>query len=150
MVRSRYKFLLIGYVVMPEHVHLLISEPKSGNPSKVLQVLKQKVARTLLGRRRASSAQLRLPFRSSVLTPAFWQWRFCDFNVWSSKKLNEKLDYIHANPVQRRLVTDPKDWPWSSWSHYAKGETGLIPIDSPRKNTNGTAKANSKPKAPHP
>jgi REP element-mobilizing transposase RayT len=46
-VRSRFTFLLIGYVVMPEHVHLLVSEPKKGNPSKVLQVLKQKVSRAL-------------------------------------------------------------------------------------------------------
>ncbi len=41
-VRSRHCFQLIGYVVMPEHVHLLISEPEKGNPSKMLQVLKQK------------------------------------------------------------------------------------------------------------
>src|SRR5258708_7949027 len=61
-VRSRYRFLLIGYVVMPEHVHLLISEPKKGNPSKVLQVLKQKVSRALRKRPKESpSAQLPLP-----------------------------------------------------------------------------------------
>ncbi|HYT06782.1 MAG TPA: transposase [Rugosimonospora sp.] len=46
-VRSRFGFRLIGYVVMPEHVHLLISEPKTANPSKALQVLKQKVSREL-------------------------------------------------------------------------------------------------------
>src|SRR5215467_691423 len=46
-VRIRHKFELVGYVVMPEHVHLLIGEPAKGNPSKVLQVLKQKVSRAL-------------------------------------------------------------------------------------------------------
>ncbi|HUL35776.1 MAG TPA: transposase, partial [Candidatus Eisenbacteria bacterium] len=46
-VRLRYAFALIGYVVMPEHVHLLIGEPGTGNPSKVLQVLKQRVSRAL-------------------------------------------------------------------------------------------------------
>ena len=49
-VRSRHAFKLIGYVVMPEHVHLLLSEPRKGTPSKVLQVLKQKVSRSLRGR----------------------------------------------------------------------------------------------------
>jgi len=49
-VRSRHAFKLIEYVVMPEHVHLLLSEPKKGTPSKVLQVLKQKVSRALRGR----------------------------------------------------------------------------------------------------
>jgi len=41
-----------------------------------------------------------------------------------------KLEYMHANPVQRKLVVHAKDWPWSSWLHYAKGEKGLIRIDS--------------------
>lgn len=44
--------------------------------------------------------------------------------------MREKLDYIHANPVQRKLVEHPKDWPWSSWAHYAKDEKGKIRIDS--------------------
>ena len=135
---------------MPEHVHLLISEPEHASPSAVLQVLKQKVSRSLRARRRNSSpAQLSLSFASGPMeAPAFWQRRFYDFNVWSGKKLKEKLDYIHANPVQRRLVAHPKDWPWSSWAHYAKREGGLIRID-----TLGEAKSASekgKPQPPHP
>jgi putative transposase len=43
-VRKRYEFALVGFVVMPEHVHLLMGEPKKGNPSKVIQALKQSVA----------------------------------------------------------------------------------------------------------
>ena len=131
-VRARHKFLLLGYVLMPEHVHLLLSEPTLSDPSKVLQVLKQKVSRAL--RDTASKLILRQPsvrFAEGVDEEgAFWQRRFYDFNVWSEKKVNEKLEYMHANPVKRELVTHPKDWPWSSWSHYAKGEQGLIRIDS--------------------
>ena len=59
---------------------------------------------------------------------AFWQRRFYDFNLWSEKKLGEKLIYMHRNPVERKLVQHPKDWPWSSWSFYAQGE-GMIRID---------------------
>jgi REP element-mobilizing transposase RayT len=51
-VRCRYKFQLVGYVVMPEHVHLLISEPPACNPSTVIQVLKQRVSRRLRGKKR--------------------------------------------------------------------------------------------------
>jgi REP element-mobilizing transposase RayT len=51
-VRKRYEFALVGYVVMPEHVHLLIGEPKKGNPSKVIQALKQRVSRRLRSRSR--------------------------------------------------------------------------------------------------
>jgi putative transposase len=136
-VRSRLSFALIGYVVMPEHVHLLIGEPGKGNPSKVLQVLKQRVSRSLRRRRWSSLKQLRLPLASAEAeTPAFWQRRFYDFNVWSEKKLLEKLVYMHKNPVARKLVSHPKDWPWSSWSHYAKREPGLITIDALKERTN--------------
>ncbi len=131
-VRAVWEFRLIGYVLMPEHVHLLISEPRKGNPSKVLQVLKQKTSRALRGRRRKSTAA-QLPLRF-VGTPEdslhFWQRRFYDFNVWSTKKVREKLQYMHFNPVKRKLVLHPKDWPWSSWSHYEKSKSGLIEIDS--------------------
>jgi putative transposase len=115
-VRSRYGFRLFGYVVMPEHVHLLISEPVKGTPSSVMQVLKQKVSRELGGREETEEY-------------GFWQRRFYDFNVWSSKKVMEKLEYLHENPVKRGLVGHAKDWRWSSWSHYARHERGLIVID---------------------
>ena len=130
-VRSRHKFKIVGYVVMPEHVHLLPSEPAKTSPSKVLQVLKQKASRALRGRARTLAAgQLSLAFHEGGADEtAFWQRRFYDFNVWSAKKVQEKLEYMHANPVKRKLVTHPADWPWSSWSHYAKGEEGLLRID---------------------
>ena len=131
-VRSGWKFRLIGYVVMPEHVHLLVSEPRKGDPSRVLQVLKQKTSRLLKGKRRkAHGMQLSLKLAGLEESPEhFWQRRFYDFNVWSAKKVREKLQYMHANPMKRRLVTHPKDWPWSSWSYYEKGQRGLIAIDS--------------------
>ncbi len=59
-----------------------------------------------------------------------WQLRFYDFNVYSHKKKKEKLEYMHANPVVRGLVRHPKDWPWSSFSFYAKNEAGLAGIDA--------------------
>jgi putative transposase len=152
-VRCSQQFQLIGYVIMPEHVHLLISEPRTADPSKALQVLKQRVSRALRGRRRGiPSQQLSLPFRSFAALPVFWQRRFYDFNVWSAKKLAEKLDYMHRNPLQRKLVTHPRDWPWSSWSHYA-GQPGLIGIDVPETNGGSSTRAREqrrKSQPPHP
>ncbi len=119
-VRTKYSFQLIGYVVMPEHVHLLLTEPAKGNPSKVLQVLKQRVSRVMLAKRGDGS---------HPAEQHFWQRRFYDFNVWTAGKLTEKLEYMHMNPVKRNMVSHPRDWPWSSWSYYATGEKGLIGID---------------------
>jgi putative transposase len=62
--------------------------------------------------------------------PQFWQPRFYDFNVFSHEKKKEKLEYMHANPVVRGLVENPKDWLWSSFSFYAKDEAGLVEIDT--------------------
>src|SRR5260370_3232470 len=80
-VRDATGFRLIGYVVMPEHVHLLISEPREGTPSTVLYKLKPGVARELRKRKRACAGQLRLAFaeRREPLR-ACWQARFYDFN----------------------------------------------------------------------
>ena|SRR5215469_9068228 len=137
-MRERYQFLLVGYVVMPNHVHLLISESSKATPSDVLKVLKQRVSRDL---RRESEENKNPHVRTTCGAPhhpstnqsedleRFWQPRFYDFNVWSKEKVREKLEYMHANPITRNLVDHPKDWPWSSWLFYAKGEVGLVPID---------------------
>jgi putative transposase len=110
-VRDRYGFLLVGYVVMPDHVHLLMSEPKKGTPSLVVQVLKQRVSRAMRRKkRRGAERQLRLRFsEESHASGRFWQRRFFDFNVWSHKKRKEKLDYMHANPVKNGLAKRPQD-----------------------------------------
>jgi putative transposase len=131
-VRDRYRFALAGFVVMPEHVHLLIGEPSVGSPSMVLQVLKQRVSRRLRrpSRKRSSARQLALCFgAANHVLPRLWQPRFYDFNVWSQSKFVEKLHYMHLNPVKRKLVAHPKAWPWSSFSFYAKRDTGFIRID---------------------
>ncbi len=130
-VRARYGFALYGYVVMPEHVHLLIGEPKIGTPSTVMQVLKQRLSRELRRRkRRVPVGQLALPFaKTDVVLPHFWQKRFYDFNVWSGKKIREKLEYMHQNPVKRGLVSGPAHWVWSSYNYYEGAEGPLLRMD---------------------
>src|SRR5215472_11751617 len=121
LVRERLGFRLIGYVVMPEHVHLLVSEPPCVTPSTAVHDLKLRTSRKL---RQWDSGALRFEELR-----AFWQARFYDFNVFTEKKKKEKLEYMHGNPVTRRLVSHPKDWPWSSWSNYANRGRGLICVD---------------------
>ena len=133
-VRERYQFWLVGYVVMPEHIHLLISEPKVGTPSTVMQVLKQRVARSLRRRtrRRSNKDQMKLfepRHGGGWLLRSFWQRRFYDFNVWSAKKRIEKLNYMHRNPVKRGLVAEPGLWAWSSYRFYQHGEKSVCTPD---------------------
>jgi putative transposase len=113
-VRKNYELCVFGYVVMPQHIHILVSEPDRGALSQALQSLKQGVARTLALR----------------AEEPFWEARYYDFNVWSQRKFAEKLRYIHRNPVERGLVARPEDWEWSSFRHYISGEVGRVEIES--------------------
>ncbi|MGB6973744.1 MAG: transposase [Terracidiphilus sp.] len=110
-VRTRCLLVVAGYVVMPEHVHLLVSEPREGTLARAVQAMKLSVAK-----RRGERP--------------FWQARYYDFNVHSSEKVSEKLRYMHRNPVARGLVARPEDWPWSSYCHYMTGERGTVEIES--------------------
>jgi putative transposase len=119
--RKRYRFAVLGYVVMPEHVHLLISLPEVGDPSKVVKSIKQRSAARFLRRRPESRL-----FDDAV--DHFWQKRIYDFNVYSERKVVEKLKYMHRNPVKRGLVLAPEQWKWSSFRFYMYGEAGLVKI----------------------
>jgi len=115
--RSRrwYGFYVVGYVVMPEHVHLLVSEPERATLALALQMLKQTASRQL---------------KTVAGQNPFWQARYYDFNVWSERKRIEKLRYMHRNPVKRGLVERPEDWRWSSFRHYLTGEDTGVEIES--------------------
>jgi putative transposase len=115
LMRVRYRFAVIGYVVIPEHVHLLISEPLMGDPSRIIQAVKLSVSRRL--------------GIAGEFSGRFWQSRFYDFNLWGQQKEVEKLKYMHRNPVVRGLVASPEDWRWSSYRSYAYGEAGLVRIN---------------------
>lgn len=114
IIRKKYGFVIAGYVLMPEHVHLLVGEPRQPSLSVVLQVLKQQTSR-------------KLKQRSEV---QFWQSRYYDFNVHTEEKRVEKLRYMHRNQVKRGLVEKPEQWQWSSFRHYATGEIGTVEIES--------------------
>ena len=98
---------------MPEHVHLLLSEPRNRTLASTLNVLKAETSK-LLKRHREQ----------------FWRTRYQDFNVFTHAKFVEKLRYMHRNPVKRELVEQPEDWPWSSYRHWLTGEPGKVELES--------------------
>ena len=137
-MQKRYQFVVVGYVVMPEHFYLLMSEPlisepfisesQERTPGTVMQALKLGFARRVLAQNRAhrKSAQATL-FEH---TPQHvWQARFYDFNVSTSRKRVEKLRYMHRDPVKRGLVESPELWRWSSYRAYALGQAGVVRVN---------------------
>ena len=128
--RIRYGIVVVGYVIMPEHVHLLLSEPEQSNHSIVLQVLKQRFARELLERLRKRLTRPDGSLWNTVLEQGHvWQRRFYDFVVWNRHKRAEKLRYMHQNPVRRGLVASPEEWRWSSYRAYAYEEHGPVLVN---------------------
>jgi putative transposase len=113
--RQKYRFVVVGYVVMPEHFHLLITEPDVGDPSVVMKVIKERFTKLL--------------HHGGVRTGPIWQKRFYDFNVCSAEKRMEKLRYMHRNPVKRGLVALPEEWKWSSFRAYASSEESLVKVN---------------------
>lgn len=59
---------------------------------------------------------------------AVWKEQVRALPIWGERKLREKVDYIHANPVRRGLVTDPSDWPHSSYCYHERGEEACLPM----------------------
>jgi putative transposase len=152
-VRRSYRLYVYSYVIMPDHVHLLLSEPQperglephggpldpafglSGdvhwlNPQQhtladALKSLKQGVSRRLLG-------NFPLKPKSGLIGPPehFWQKRYFDLNIRNYAQFVEKLRYIHRNPVRAGLCERPEDWEWSSFRHHATGAEGRVEIES--------------------
>ncbi|MGH9616979.1 MAG: REP-associated tyrosine transposase [Acidobacteriaceae bacterium] len=111
-VRGSYQLCVYGYVVMPEHVHLLLSEPDHGTVADAVKSLKQGVSRRLIGD-----------------AEHFWQKRYYDFNVRNYRQFVEKLRYVHRNPVKRGLCERPEDWQCSSFLQHATGCEGRVEIE---------------------
>ncbi len=131
--RQRIGFHVWAYVIMPEHVHLLIWPAREDySISAILQSIKQSVSRRAMhwlktnhpsGLRFLATGQKDRPYN-------FWQeGGGYDRNVRTAKVLLEVFNYIHDNPVKRGLVSRPEEWTWSSYRDWEGLGAGRIPLD---------------------
>jgi putative transposase len=103
--REKHEFLLTAWVFLPDHWHAIISPPYPLTISRVMEAIK--VGSTLrINRRRRRKGLL-------------WQPRFFDRALRTVKEYNDKVEYIHLNPVKAGLVRSAEDWPWSSVREYS-------------------------------
>jgi putative transposase len=133
-IRNRHGIRLYGYVVMPEHVHLVLWPPDTVKLGVVIGQLKSLSARRMLpllaaqGGLRFDRLQMNRGGESRL---AFWQVRCYDHNCRTPETVREKIEYCHKNPVVRGLVTDPSDWRWSSYNWYTGCQDVPISMDEP-------------------
>jgi REP-associated tyrosine transposase len=133
-VRDRFPYKLIGYAIMPDHVHAIVNNA-SGTISDWLRRVRGNSAREVLawlrdGGHFASLEKLALnPPQKRHHTHAVWQKDPSVIDLWSPKFIRQKLNYLHLNPVRAGLCAHPAEWPWSSYRAYLPHKVGNVPIE---------------------
>ena len=108
---DRIRYDLVAYVVMPNHVHVLIKTYASFALSKVIQSWKTFTAREIRRTLKKSYSSSQYPIISSS---TFWQREYWDRFIRDEKHFYSAIQYIHENPVKAGLCKVPRDWSWSS------------------------------------
>lgn len=127
---KKFEAKLHGFVLMPDHFHLLLHLPEDKKLADFLRDFKSYTAKEILDILKPENPSRLGPFRiaSAGRTPKEPLYRIFQednfvFNIYSLPKLEQKLNYIHRNPVEAGLVNEEKDWLYSSWhDYYGKGQ----------------------------
>jgi len=133
-VRLRYPYKLIGYVIMPDHVHAIINR-SNDTISEWLRRVRGNSARQILFWLRkeqhlASLKKLQLTIpQKRRHTHAVWQKNPSVIDLWSPKFIRQKLNYLHLNPIRAGFCEHPAHWKWSSYRAYLPYKRGEVPIE---------------------
>ena len=127
--RNEHRFRLLGYVIMPEHVHLVLHPSDGTKLGPLIGMIKSKAAAQII-----AEGIMELPgscriHRNGVERRVFWQPRCYDHNCRSEATVIEKINYCHNNPVSRGLVAEPAGWKWSSNNWYMGERDVPLAID---------------------
>jgi len=126
---------IFTYCFMPSHVHLIF---RSGNedPSGLIRDFKGFTAKKLIKTIEENPQESRKEWllwmmeragkkKSNVKQRQFWQQHNKPIELWNEKVIQQKIDYIHNNPVESGFVADPIDWKYSSARNYQEDQTVL-------------------------
>jgi REP element-mobilizing transposase RayT len=130
---------IYGYCIMPSHVHLIFRSALA-DPSGLMRDLKgftsRKIMKTIQDNPQESRREWMLWMvervgkkNSNVKEKQFWQQNNQPIEIWSLKVFEQKLNYIHNNPVEAGFVTDPIDWKYSSARNYGNNDHTVLEID---------------------
>jgi REP element-mobilizing transposase RayT len=133
-VREKFPYKLIGYVLMPDHVHAIVNNGintisewlhrvRGNSARKILAWLRDE--RLLMSLKKLGLANP----QKRQHTHAVWQKDPSVIDLWSPKFVRQKLNYLHLNPVRAGLCEHPADWKWSSYRAYLPHKVGEVPIE---------------------
>ena len=133
LIRKRFKFRLLGYVLMPEHIHLVIIPADGTKVGRIIGEIKResavKILEIMVNINSSILNKLEV-IRNGVRKHAFWQRRCYDHNCRTHESVWKAIEYCHNNPVNRGLVNEPSSWIWSSYRYYYGKDKVVIEIDS--------------------
>ncbi len=121
-IREIHPFKLIGYVIMPDHIHLILN-PLEEKIGAIMRKLKGKTAHLIVNWLKENNFteslnKLLIIGKNERQTHAVWQRDFSAIDLWSPKFLRQKLDYIHLNPLRAEFCDHPAKWKFSSYHAY--------------------------------
>jgi putative transposase len=119
IVRERRPFQLIALCLLPNHLHCIWKLPEDdADYSTRWASIKAIFTREYLRQGGVEGARNRSHRRRHEA--AIWQRRFWEHRIRDQRDFSRHVDYIHFNPVKHGLVTDPSDWPWSTYHRYVR------------------------------
>lgn len=131
--RQLYGLKIFGYVIMPNHIHLVILPHEYTQLGSLIGRIKAVTARKIISKWKSEHASIlsRLCVtRGGRLKFAVWTPRCFDHNCRSMETTLEKIKYCHNNPVKAGLVKNAREWIWSSYGWYHGDKQAILEIDS--------------------
>ena len=134
--QSRGDFKLIGYVLMPNHFHLIVKSKPDSSISATIGNMKRFTSRRITKYLESTgqNALLALLAKEASKEPAddsrIWKPRFDCLVLNSEKAIRQKLEYIHFNPIRSNLADDPIKWRYSSAANYAGLSGCILEVDA--------------------
>jgi len=122
-LRVKFRFDVVGYVVMPGHFRLLMAEPVVDTAANSIEMLQQRYQR----RYNASARS----------TEQVWESRYSDMHVFGAERIEAQLELMHQEPVKAGLVVNATDWEWSSARSYAGLPEGVVTVERVTRESTG-------------
>lgn len=121
-VRRRYPFTIHGWVVLPDHMHCVISLPEGEHDFALRwRLIKAWFSKSLPIRERRSAVRQRRGERG------IWQRHYWEHRIRDETDFAAHMDYVHINPVKHGLVSAVADWPYSTFHKCVR--EGVYPLD---------------------
>ena len=131
--RNKFGFRLWAYVIMPEHMHLMIRLADKCDLSKIMEEFKRYTSKQILTQLKEDK-KFHLIKLFAITNPRkekhiVWEEGFRGLGISSERVFNIKMNYIHNNPVKRGFVKEPEDYIYSSYRNYYSQNSSIIELD---------------------